>query len=50
MGECAICGRVCDRLCECSECGRLVCDFVDAVGLCSDCEETWTTEENLDFL
>jgi len=29
----------------------LVCDlcFVDAVGLCTDCEETWTAEEDLDF-
>ncbi len=51
MGECATCGRVIDRLCECSECGRLVCDlcFVDAVGLCCDCEETWEAEEDLDF-
>ena len=26
-GECAVYGRVSDRLCECSECGRLVCDL-----------------------
>jgi hypothetical protein len=45
MGECAICGRVINGLCECLGCGlgcgRLVCDlcFVDAVGLCGDCEE-----------
>jgi hypothetical protein len=38
MGEYAVCGRDVDRLCECSECGRLVYGlcFVDAVGLCRD--------------
>ena len=51
MGECAICGKETDKLCECSECGRLVCDlcFVDAIGLCRDCEETWEAEEDLDW-
>ncbi len=51
MGECAICGREIEKLCECSECGRLVCDlrFIDAIGLCRECEETWEAEEDLDF-
>jgi len=47
-----VCGRTTDRLSECSECGRLVCDlcFVEAVDMCIDCEETWEAEEDLDFL
>jgi hypothetical protein len=49
--ECAICGRQEDQLRECSKWDRQVCDmcFVEIVGLCTDCEETWTTEEDLDF-
>lgn len=52
MTECAVCGGEASRLCACCECGRLVCDLccVEAVGMCTDCEETWETEENLDFL
>ena len=31
---------------------RLVCDlcYVEAVDMCTDCEETWEAEEDLDFL
>jgi hypothetical protein len=29
--------------------GWFVTCFVDAIGLCSDCEETWEAEEDLDF-
>jgi hypothetical protein len=36
----------------CCECGRLVCDlcYVETVDTCTDCEETWEAEEDLDFL
>jgi hypothetical protein len=30
--------------------GWFVTCFVDATGLCSDCEEAWEAEKNLDFL
>jgi hypothetical protein len=51
MVGCAICGGEADQLCTCSECGRQVCDscYV-AVDMCTDCEETWEAEEDLDFL
>lgn len=52
MTECAVRGREASRLSVCSGCGRLVCDlcYVEAVDMCTDCEETWETEEDLDFL
>jgi hypothetical protein len=52
MTECAICEKETEKLYECSECGRLVCDdcYVETVDLCVDCEETWEAEEDLDFL
>jgi hypothetical protein len=39
------------RFYVCCECGRLVCDlcYVEGVDMCTDCEETWQTED-LDFL
>ena len=51
MTECAVCGRGSSRLYACCECGMLVCDlcYVEAVDMCTDCEETWQTEEDLDF-
>ena len=51
MAECAICGREADQLFACSECGRQVCDscYVEAVNMCTDCEEMWEAEEDLDF-
>jgi len=38
-------------MCTCFEYGRLVCGlcYVEAVDMCTDCEETWQTEEDLDF-
>jgi len=52
MNECAICGRQTNQLYSCTECGRLVCGscYVEALDLCTDCEETWEAEEDLDFL
>jgi len=52
MAECAVCGREASWLYACSECGRLVCGlcYVEAVDMCTGCEETWETEEDLDFL
>ena len=50
MGECAVCGRVVDRLCECSGVWLgwcVTCVLWMLLGLCSDCEETWETEEDL---
>jgi hypothetical protein len=51
MAEYAVCGGEAGRLYACCECGRLVCDLccVEAVDMCTDCEETWETEEDLDF-
>jgi hypothetical protein len=28
----------------------VICVIVEAVDMCTDCEETWQTEEDLDFL
>jgi len=43
MAECGVCGREASRLYACCECGGLVCDLcpVEAVDMCTDCEETW---------
>ena len=51
MSEWAICGKQTEQLYACSECGRLVCDscYVEAVDMCTDCEETWEAEEDLDL-
>jgi hypothetical protein len=55
--ECENCGRAyceeCEDFASCSECGRTFCgDCADtsmrALGLCSDCEEVWQAEEDLD--
>jgi hypothetical protein len=55
--ECENCGRAycegCEDFASCSECGRTFCgDCADAsmraLGLCSDCEEVWQAEDDLD--
>jgi hypothetical protein len=49
MAVCVVCGGEASRLYVCCECGRLVCDlcYVEAVDMCTGCEETWETEETL---
>jgi hypothetical protein len=50
MAECAICGKETERFHRCSECLKLVCDscYIKAVDMCTDCEETWESEEDME--
>jgi len=57
MPECSVCGKNISegKLITCSECGKAYCErcagedpSMSALGICSDCEETWQAEDDLD--
>ena len=55
MPSCSVCGKEFPslNLISCSECGRTFCEecadeSMTALGICSDCEETWQAEEDSD--
>jgi predicted amidophosphoribosyltransferase len=55
MPTCSVCGKEvpAGKLLVCSECGKTFCEecadtSMRALGLCSDCEETWQAEDDLD--
>ena len=57
MLECSVCGKEVSegKLITCSECGRAYCErcagenpSMSALGVCSNCEEFWDSEDDLD--
>lgn len=54
---CSVCGRETRDFEMCSECGRVYCvscvrssRSMCALGVCSDCEEAWQAEDDLQAL
>ena len=52
--RCAVCGRDVEDFVTCSQCGKVYCKkcagsdrSMAALGLCSDCEEAWQAEDDL---
>jgi len=57
MASCSVCGREFPeaKMVQCSECGKAYCEecageepSMSALGICSDCEEFWDSEDDLD--
>ena len=57
MPPCSVCGREFPeaKVVKCSECGKAYCEecaseepFMSALGICSDCEEFWEAEDDLE--
>ena len=57
MSKCCVCGREFpeENLVSCSQCGKVYCEgcadedpSMVALGICSDCEETWQAEDDMD--
>ena len=52
MPVCGICGKVLseEKIAWCIECGKPLCLACASSGLCSECEEDWKSEEDLEDL
>jgi hydrogenase maturation factor HypF (carbamoyltransferase family) len=55
--RCNVCGRMIKEFIACSECGVVYCGpcarsdlSMRSLGICSNCEEAWAAEEDLEDL